>query len=51
MIKFFDLNKEYMEFNLGRIKELTKSGIKNVDEHTKIHSLIFDEAKKSFENK
>jgi hypothetical protein len=45
--KFFDLYREYIEFNLQERKDLRNFGIKNNDVHEVLHRIIFQEAKKS----
>ncbi|KRX03494.1 hypothetical protein PPERSA_02873 [Pseudocohnilembus persalinus] len=47
--KFFDLAREYIEYNLGEVSELTTFGIKNQTEHIQLHKIIFERAQKSLE--
>lgn len=47
MFKFFDLYREYLEFNLSMRKELKNFGIKSNDIHEQLHSILFTEVKRA----
>lgn len=47
MFKFFDLYREYLEFNLGERKELRNFGIKSNEIHELLYANIFTEVKRS----
>lgn len=48
--KFFDLNYEYILYNLGELKDFSsKFGLHEADEHYQLHEVIFGKAKKAFE--
>ncbi|KAL4471704.1 hypothetical protein ABPG74_008597 [Tetrahymena malaccensis] len=48
IMKFFDLQREYIEYNLKEIQELTQFGNKNASLHKELYSIIFKEAQESF---
>ena len=48
--KSFDLTYEYVEYNLGEIKDLGNFGIKGKDEHIGLHQVIFENVEKSIKN-
>lgn len=48
--KFFDLTYEYMQYNLGEIKDLESHGIKQADEHYGLHHIIFNGAQQAIKS-
>ena len=49
--KFFDLSYEYIQYNLGEMKDFSeKFGLHEEEEHHNLHGVIFDKAKKALQN-
>lgn len=45
------MQREYIEFNLNSISELTSFGIKNGAEHKELYRIIFGDAQQAIEEK